>query len=341
MKKAVVIPKAIAAGVALLISLILAMPVLPMMTARMFGGGTIDFNESGAEEYSANRPMAGVIHYVLGASGDEDVYYYLVPLKGSEITSKSRVDTLVLFKVKNGSEVYNSLNDVYRESTKGNGSFEGFRLSGVVKKMSPAEKKTAGDIQDKTPFYNLKLCDYTVDLSSSVGSMTFRFVLSVLFLLAAIFSGVIALQAIKKNESIDRIEIDRIAFKREQEAKSGNKNDDGSDKMFGDSDASYGVTPRKEGGNDMLGETSAGGSGGFKPAFQSQGGEEDYTPRSGGGFLDVPDDDDSPSFFGGSSSQGGGYYDDSQQDGFFGGGSGGFYGNDSQNDADYDGFFGG
>lgn len=341
MKKAVVIPKAVAAGVALLVSLILMIPVLPMMTARMFGGGTVDFNEAAADEYSVNRPMSGTIHYILGASGEGDNYYYLVPIKGNEITSKSRVDTLVLFKAPNGSEVYDALNDVYRESTKGSGSFEGYKFSGVVKKMSAAEKKTASALQDKTAFYNLNLCEYTVDLSSKVGSMTGRFVLSLFLLIAAIFSGVIALQAVKKNESIDRIEIDRIAFKREQEAKSGNKNDDGSDKMFGDSDASFGVTPRKEGANDMLGETSAGGSGGFKPAFQSQGGEE-YTPRSsGGGFLDVPDDDDEPSFFGGSAPQNNGYYDNSQQDSFYGG-SGGFYGNDSAgNDADYDGFFGG
>ena len=86
----------------------------------------------------------------------------------------------------------------------------------------------------------------------------------------------------------------------------------------------------------MLGETPGSSGGGYKPAFQAQGGGDNSDPFAGsvmggssGGFLD------DSGYQGGSSS--GGFLDDS---GYQGGGSGGFYGGQSDdNNQDYDGFF--
>ncbi len=379
MRKSNVLVKAIVGAVCLIVALVLSLPVLPMMSSRMFGGGTMDFNKAAYNEYRANRPVGGSVYYVLGTSDAGDsgavsvgAYYYLVPASGKQISNKNKADTLVLVKVTNGSKVYEGINGVYRTSSGGD-SADGYKISGVLKKSTASETKTAEELRSTSPYADLQISEYTLDLTNDVKGMTIKFIISLLFYAAAAFCVVITIQAINKNADIEKIEDERIAYRMEQERKSGNKNDDGSDKMFGDSDGSYGVTPRRE-GSDMLGEGGSGGSGGYKPAFQSQGGEQ-FTPRSDspfddsmfGGSSNSGSDDDSDGFFGGGAQQNGGFFGtgaapggnsrqgaasqndfyggssaSSDDDGFFGGSSGqggGFYGGSSSGSDD--GFFGG
>ena len=352
MRKALVIPKAAAALVCLIVALVISAPVLGVVSNKFFGGGTLDFNTEAYSEYRENRPVGGVIYNVLGAeAADNDgalsngSYYYLVPLKGQAIDNKNKIDTLVLVKTVNGSPGYVALNDVFRASSSNGGSGDGYELSGVLKAITSDEKAVAEALKAKTPYGNLKLSEYTLDITVPVKSMIVRFLISLIFAALTVFAVILTIQAINKNADIDKIEDERMAYRMEQERKSGNKNEDGSDKMFGDSDASYGVTPRKEGGNDMLGEDSSGGSGGFSPAFQSQGGEDPFAGSmlggSSGGFLDDSDYSGSGGFLddsGYSGGQGGGFLDD----GGYSGGQGGFYGAPEQNNKyDEDGFFGG
>lgn len=377
MRKSNVLVKAIVGAVCLIVALVLSLPVLPMMSSRMFGGGSMDFNKAAYNEYRANRPVKGSVFYVLGTSDGGDsgavsvgAYYYLVPATGKQINNKNKADTLVLVKATSGSAVYDGINGIYRKSADGNSS-DGYKISGVLKKITSSETKTAEELRSKSPYAELQISEYTLDLTKDVKSMTIKFVISLLFYAVAVFCIVITIQAINKNASIEKIEEDRIAYRLEQERKSGNKNDDGSDKMFGDSDGSYGVTPRRD-GDDMLGEGSSGGSGGYKPAFQSQGGEQ-FTPRSDSPFDDSMfggssnGSDDEDGFFGGGASQNGGFFgtgaapggsfrqgaenqndfyggssSNSDDDGFFGGSSGqggGFYG--ASSGSSDDGFFGG
>ena len=144
MKKALVIPKIAAGVVCLLIAMILSFPVLPVMSNKLFGGGTMDFNSAKYDEYRVNRPVDGTIFYVLGASEGVSEsggaltngnYYYLVPAGGKMIDNLNKVDTLVLVKAVNGSDVYTSLNDLYRVSASGNDE-KGFELTGVLRNTS-------------------------------------------------------------------------------------------------------------------------------------------------------------------------------------------------------------
>ena len=308
MKKALVIPKIVAAAVCLIVSLIIALPVLPVMSNRMFGGGTMDFNTAQYSEYRVNRPVGGSIYYVLGASEgitesggalSNGNYYYLVPVSGKAIDNKNKVDTLVLVKAVNGSKIYESLNDIYRSSASGNDE-TGFEITGVLKKADDDEVETAETLRAATSYKDLVISQYTLDLTKNVKGMTARFAVSLIFFALCIGCIVLVFQAINKNAQLEEIEDKRMAFRIEQEKKSGNKNDDGSDKMYGNSDASYGTTPRKDDGSG----TPSGG--GYNPSFQSQGGEE-YTPRT---TYDESQDDGG--FFGGGSAAPG-------QAGFFGG----------------------
>ncbi len=312
MKKALVIPKIAAGVVCLLIAMILSFPVLPVMSNKLFGGGTMDFNSAKYDEYRVNRPVDGTIFYVLGASEGVSEsggaltngnYYYLVPAGGKMIDNLNKVDTLVLVKAVNGSDVYTSLNDLYRVSASGNDE-KGFELTGVLRNTSADEKSTAEKLKAATPYSGLAVSEYTLDLTKPVKGMTARFAISLIFSALTIGCIVLVFQAINKNAELEDIEDKRMAFRIEQEKKSGNTNDDGSDKMYGNSDASYGVKPPKNDGSESGGHSAGGG---YKPSFQSQGGEE-YTPPT--------------------------KYDDSQEDGFFGSnaapGNAGFFGGSQQ-----------
>ena len=368
MKKAMVIPKVAAAVLCIVIGLVIVLPALPVMSNRMFGGGTMDINTAAYSDYRSNRPVGGSIYFILGASEgtsesggalSNGSYYYLVPVSGKEISNKNKVDTLLLVKAVNGSDIYSSLNDIYRSSASGD-SASGFEITGVLRDMSDDEEETATALRAPTGYGDLKLSEYTLDLTIPVKTYTIRFAVSLIFFALAIGSIFLTIQAINKNAQLEDIEDRRMAFRLEQEKKSGNKNDDGSDKMFGDSDASFGTTPRKNDDSDgMLGESSP-GTGGYNPAFQSQGGE-DFTTRTS------YDDADEDGFFGGGSAAPGqsGFFGGSQSsrqssgpfdNGLYGGVSqpsspfddsllsgsqGGFYGGSSQNDDDDYGFFGG
>ena len=243
MRKALVIPKAALCVLCLIISFVIAIPVLPVMSAKLFGGGTMDFNAEAYSSYHANRPVSGKIFCILGAASESEgssslgSYYYLVPVSGKAIDNKNKVDTLVLVKAKNGSDVYNGLNNIYRSSSSGDYT-NGFEISGVLKKITEKEMDTAEDLQAATEFQNLELSEFTLDLTKAVKGMTVRFIISFVIFLVACFCAYLTIQAINKNAQIESIEDQRFAFKMEQEAKSGNTNEDGSDKMYGNSDAS-------------------------------------------------------------------------------------------------------
>lgn len=300
MRKALVIPKAVVAVICLIAAIVLAAPVMPMMTNRMFGGGTIDFNTEDTSEYSANRPINGKVYFAFSAVGGKDgneqeLYYYLVPVKGKQEDKDNPIDSVILVKAPVKSELYSQLNDIYRASAEG-GSKSGCELSGVLSDPTSEEKAIAKKLFGSVPNQTITISDYVFDTSKSVSAMTGRFLLSLLCMAAAVFFAVLTAQAVKKNSDIERIEDERMVYRMEQERKSGNKNEDGSDKMFGDSDASYGVTPPKDG------ETAP--TGGYNPSFQSQGGEE-FAPRND-------------------------YSNASDEDGFLGGG-GSFFGAAPQN----------
>ena len=364
MRKALVIPKAVMAVICIIAAFVLAAPVMPMMSARMFGGGMIDFNEENYSEYSKNRPVSGKMFYIFAAEGgaEEDVYYYIVPVKGKQADKENTVDAVTLVKASVKSDLYSDFNDIFRESAEG-GSKTGCEFSGVLTSCTSEEKKIAEKLFLKVPNKTLTVSEYVIDATSTVGAMTARFLLALLCFAAGAFFAVITVQAVKKNVELERIEDERIAYKMEQDRKSGNKNDDGSDKMFGDSDASYGVTPPKNGGSAP--------SGGFNPSFQSQGGgaptpQNDYSSSDdedgflgGGGsffgasptpaqsaapaqssdpfassaFNDLGQSDEGSGFYGSVNDQGGFYGGSNDQGGFYGGSNG------SQDDDDDAGFF--
>lgn len=290
MRKANVIPKAAAAVVCLILTFVLMLPVLSVMSGRMFGGGTMDFNTEKYSEYRNSRPVEGRVHYILDTvEGDSTVFYYLVPIWGNRISNSNQADTLVLVKVKGGTDLHKEFNDVYRVSKDGGYSETGVGLSGALKKYTDDEKKIGETLAAKTPYSELELSQYVIDVTTPISAVTTRFIFGVVAFLATIFCVYLTITAINRNAELEDIEDKRFAFKLEQDRKSGNKNDDGSDKMYGNSDASYGVTP-----------AAGGAAGGYKPSFQSQGGEE-FTPR-----------DDTPR--------------EIDEDGFLGDGSGSFFG---------------
>lgn len=368
MRRALVIPKAVAAAVCLIIGLILIIPTLPVMTSRLFGGGMVDFNEESYKDYSENRPVSGRVYYAFGSMGTsveddkgipQNIYYYLVPLNGKPIDSKNKAEAVVLIKVHELDDAYKDMNEIVRASA--NGSSEtGCEISGVLKPMSELESGYAQKLREKVPDKSLPVVEYEIDLSVSPKGMLLRFLLSVVFFAAAAFAVYLTVSAVKKNADIERIEDERMVYKMEQERKSGNTNEDGSDKMFGDSDASFGTTPRKDGS-----------AGSYTPSFQSQGGEE-FTPRDdppreidedgflggGGSFFGAAPQQSAPAQQGTQYPAQGGYsqqssdpfagsaFNDlgSDDDGFFGGQGGGSYGGQgSYNDGGYGqgGFYGG
>ena len=356
MRRALVIPKVAAAAICLIIAVVLSFPVMSVMSNRLFGGGMLDFAAATTKEYGANKPVDGMVHYIIGASSGDSSgegaskgsYYYVAPVGGSFIDAKNKVDTGVLIKAEDGSKVYKELNEVYRQSSNGY-SESGYSMSGVMKKISEDEWDLCDDIISDSKHPNLQVADYVLDLTTPVSTISARFFISLVFYVLTVFGISLVISAVNKNAKIEFIEDERMAYKMEQDRKSGNTNDDGTDKMFGDSDASFGVKPGS-------------GAGGYKPTFQSQGGgEEPSSGRQGGGFLDDSDYQggsqgsgflDDSGYQGGS--QGGGFLDDSDyqggsqsggylddggyqggySDGFFGGGQSGYNGND-------DGFFGG
>ncbi len=350
MRKALVIPKAAACVVFLIVAIILVAPVMPVMSAKLFGGGTLDFNSAVSKDCSANRPVEGEVCYVLGAdagsSSDGAVtmgdYYYLVTLGGKVADNKNKIDTLILVKAKNGSKIYEGLNNIYRGSSKGNVA-EGFKISGVLKKSTSDEKSLANTMKTDSVYADFNLSDFTLDLTKSVSAINTRFIISLIFFALTAGSAVLLVQAINKNASIEEIEDKRMAFKMEQDKKSGNKNDDGSDKMFGDSEANYGVKPPKDG--------ESAPSGGYKPSFQSQGGGSDNdAPRKP---TTYDESEDNGGFFGGGASQNGNFFGGSSnqtnqnnnQNDYYGGNSnqnsqGGYYGGNS-NQNGQGGYYGG
>ena len=351
MRKALVIPKAAAAVVCLIVSLVLTLPVLSVMSNRLFGGGSLDFGEEIYSAYRENRPVTGSVHCILGTTdGEDNYYYYLAPIGGMPIDNKNKADTLVLIKAKGGTDLHKELNDVYRASSDGF-SETGCALSGVLRETDEDEDDIALQLRSKTKYKELAVSEYVIDLTTPVKSMTVRFALGIVSFVVMIFCTVLTVKAINRNAEVERIEEERFAYRAEQERKSGNKNDDGSDKMFGDSDASFGTTPN-----------AGSASGGYNPTFMSQSGEE-FTPRD-----DSPREIDEDGFLGGGSffgasvtpaqqgspEQQGGFMQQSasdpfadsaygDDDGFFGGQSasqnGGFYG--GQSASQNGGFYGG
>ncbi len=365
MKKALVLPKIIVTVILLAAAIIISAPVVGVVSNRFFGGGIVELEDGSIKEYHSNAPAEGRIHYILGTAAgsksadgslEKGYYYYLMLKGGTRDSSSNKADSYVLVKAIDGSDEYTGMNDVFRASANGI-SEEGFPASGVFKEITSEEESLAKKIISDSGINELKVSEFVLDLSKPVVSYTSRFYISLIFYAAGIFGIYLIVSAINKNAYLEDIEDKRIMFKIEQDRKSGNTNDDGSDKMFGDSEASFGVTPRSAEGSDMLGESPGNSGGGYKPAFQSQGGKTENDPFSGsmmggsGGFLDDNSYQgggssggflDDNSYQGGGSS--GGFLDDNSyqgggsndfSDGFFGGGQ------QTRNDEDYDGFFGG
>ena len=365
MRKASVVPKIAITILLLVIAVILSFPVVGVASSRIFGGGIVDISDTSVKEYHNSKPAEGRIHFIANsASGDntggaldKGAYYYLIPKGGNKASKSNKVDTYILVKVIDGSDEYNGMNDVVRECKDGE-SVMGYGASGVFKTILPDEKKLGEKMMADKKLDKQTLCEFVLDISTPVGYYTTRFYISLVFYAVGIFGIYLVITSINKNSDIEEIEVKRMLFKMEQDRKSGNKNDDGSDRMFGAANDSFGAAPSGDGSD-----------GGYKPTFQSQGGGSQDDPfagsmmsdgGSGGGFLDDSDyqggstrggflDD---SGYQGGSTRGGflddsGYQGGSTRGGFlddssYQGGGGGFMGGGQpQDNNDYDGFFGG
>lgn len=71
MRKTQLIPKIIAAVIFLIVAIIISAPVFSVSMNRIFGGGIVEFGTAESVEYIDYRPVEGVLSYIIGGIGDE------------------------------------------------------------------------------------------------------------------------------------------------------------------------------------------------------------------------------------------------------------------------------
>lgn len=245
MRRSQVIPKICAAAVFLIIAIVISAPVASVFLNKIFGGGTVEFGSAGAAEYLQNRPVEGVLGYIIGCAsdnGDDDsftlkssAYYYLVPVDGINVKNDKSQNVLLL-KTLGNSKSYEELNEKYRS---GAGSDNNIVISGVAKKVSENERQLENKICEENNLSEVTCIEYYVDCTKPVSSFTARFLLSLIFYAGCIISILLSVQAVKKNRDFDYMEHRREIMKAAGKVKSENGDSNDTDSMFGDSDRSY------------------------------------------------------------------------------------------------------
>ncbi len=304
MKKSNVVPKIAVFAVFLIVAIIISAPVFSVMFNRILGGGTLNFNEVTAVEFRTNRPIEGELYNIIGCaendSGEDSdftlkngAYYYLVTVGGNPI-DKDNPQKLVLVKCPGSSDNYELFNNLWRASSKGDAA-EAVELSGVLKKNTSAEESVSSKLRESTNIGDLEITEYYIDTAKSVSSISARFYISLIFYACAAVALVLVVQGFKKNRDIDNIEHERSIYRIAQERKSGNKNDDGTDAMFGDSERLLDERPQNQG------EAYSAPSRPTQPQDQFQGSAQD--DRFDDGFFTSSSSNDSGNeydgFFGG------------------------------------------
>ena len=245
MRRSQVIPKICAAAVFLIIAIVISAPVASVFLNKIFGGGTVEFGGAGVAEYLQNRPVEGVLGYIIGCAsdnGDDDsftlkssAYYYLVPVDGINVKNDKSQNVLLL-KTLGNSKSYEELNEKYRS---GAGSDNNIVISGVAKKVSENERQLENKICEENNLSEVTCIEYYVDCTKPVSSFTARFLLSLIFYAGCIISILLSVQAVKKNRDFDYMEHRREIMKAAGKVKSENGDSNDTDSMFGDSDRSY------------------------------------------------------------------------------------------------------
>ncbi len=245
MRRSQVIPKVCAAAVFLIIAIIISAPVTSVFLNKIFGGGTVEFGSAGAAEYLENRPVEGVLEYIIGCASDNSdddsftlkssAYYYLVSADGMTVKNDKSQNVLLL-KTLGSSNSYEELNEKYRN---GAGSENNIVISGVTKKASESEMQLAKEICAEKNLGEVTCIEYYVDCTKPVSSFTARFLLSLIFYAGCIISILLSVQAVKKNRDFDYMEHRREIMKAAGKVKSENGDSNDTDSMFGDADRSY------------------------------------------------------------------------------------------------------
>ncbi len=243
MRKSQVLPKICAFVLFLVIAVIISAPVSSVMFNKILGGGTLDFNEVNPVDLRDNRPIEGNLYYIAGCTGSDGDdsgftlkkgdYYYLVFIGGKSF-DKDNPAKLIVIETSGSSDIYETFNNLWRESANG-ASHDGIKISGVVRSNSSAEESAIEKIKENTDLGDIEAVTYYIDCKKPVSQMSTRFYISLIFYAGTIISLLLVIQAVKKNR--------RIA----QEMKSGNKNDDGTDAMFGDSERDLDEMPQRQG----------------------------------------------------------------------------------------------
>lgn len=294
MRKSQTIPKICAAAIFLIIALIISAPVFSVTFNKVLGGGTLEFGTAGSVEYRENRPIEGELFYIIGCtSGDSESasdftlkngsYYYLVTTKG-KTPSKDGANEVVLVKTLSNKESYENLNNLWRNSSKGDAK-ESFLLSGVVKKGFSDEEKIAEEIIKNSSVGDVTYIDYVIDCTTPVSAFINRFLLSLIFYAGFVVSLMIVIQAFKRNRNIDDIEHHRAITQAVQDVKSGNNNPDGTDAMFGDSDRSFAADNTQYQGQSQQAAVSYQGGTQYQGEQQYQGSQNNRSDDDYDGFF--------------------------------------------------------
>ena len=249
MKKSQIIPKICVAAILLIAALVISAPVASVSLNKFFGGGTVEYGAAGSVEFREGRPIEGDLYYVIGCIGDESdgnsdftlkngSYYYLVTTNGKALGTQEK-NEVVLLKTSVSSDSYESLNNIWRESEKGEAQTP-FKLSGVIKKATAQDKTNVEKICSNLNLSSVTYVDMLIDCSKPVSGYVTMFLISLAFYAAFFVSLSIVIQSFNRNRNIDNIEHQRAITQAAQEVKAANSNPEGSsDAMFGDTERSF------------------------------------------------------------------------------------------------------
>lgn len=243
MRKSNLIPKICAAVVFLIVAIIISAPVTSVTMNRIFGGGIVEFSKAGSAEYLENRPVEGVLEYIIGCSSGESSddftlkngsYYYLVSLRGRTL-EKGKEEDVILLRTNSSSDSYEELNDLFR----GKKNDYALAISGVIKKATANEEKIAEQISKDSKVKDVKYVSYCIDCSKPVSSYTARFFISLIFYAGCVVSVLLSVQTVKRNRDIDDMEHRRAIMQASRERQENDANANGADALFGDADRSF------------------------------------------------------------------------------------------------------